>query len=180
MEEEGGQRLAPASRDHLGRSAGGHPKGSGRSSMKSCIPAGRSCSARILSFTRWFLGEHPEHRPRHAARKMERRRKETLAALQKEGRLEGTHDSETRPGAFAHIVLVGSAGTAGHSDFLAHVQNNPMGTPSTSGASMRPFKNLQTKVGPLVAALHAAGRTAENPGGCRGPAAGWWSGGYRR
>ena len=89
---------------------------------------------------------------------MERRRKETLAALQKEGAVGRNARLELAP-VPQRIVLIGSAGTAGHSDFLAHLQNNPYGYAFDIGCVDAPVQGLQA-VGPLVAALHAAGRAA--------------------
>ena len=57
------------------------------------------------------------------------------------------------------IVLIGSPGTAGHSDFLAHLRNNPYGYALDVGCLDAPVQGVQA-VGPLVAALHEAGRAA--------------------
>lgn len=89
---------------------------------------------------------------------MERRRKETFDALQKEGAIGRNARLELNlvP---QRIVLIGSAGTAGHSDFLAHLRENPYGYAFDIGCIDAPVQGIQA-AGPLVAALHAAGRAA--------------------
>lgn len=89
---------------------------------------------------------------------MERRRKETFEALQREGAIgrNGRLSLEAVP---QRIVLIGSPGTAGHTDFLAHLRNNPYGYALDVGCLDAPVQGVQA-VGPLVAALHQAGRAA--------------------
>ena len=89
---------------------------------------------------------------------MERRRKETFEALQKEGAI-GRNARLSLNVVPQRIVLIGSIGTAGHSDFLAHLQQNPYGYVFDIGCIDAPVQGNQA-IGPLVAALHAAGRVA--------------------
>ena len=89
---------------------------------------------------------------------MERRRKETFEALRKEGAI-GRNAQLPLSDVPQRIVLIGSAGTAGHSDFLAHLANNPYGYALDVGRIDAPVQGTQA-VGPLVDAFHRAGRAA--------------------
>ena len=57
------------------------------------------------------------------------------------------------------IVLIGSGGTAGHTDFLAHLRNNPYGYAFDLGCLDAPVQGAKA-AGALVEALHRAGRAA--------------------
>ena len=89
---------------------------------------------------------------------MERRRKETFEALQREGAI-GRNGRLPLGAVPQRIVLIGSPGTAGHTDFLAHLRNNPYRYALDVGCLDAPVQGVQA-VGPLVAALHKAGRAA--------------------
>ena len=89
---------------------------------------------------------------------MERRRKATLDALQKEGAIGRNARLELNP-VPQRIVLIGSAGTAGYSDFLAQLQQNQYGYAFDIGCIDAPVQGNQA-AGRLVSALHAAGRAA--------------------
>ena len=89
---------------------------------------------------------------------MERRRKETLEALQREGAI-GRNGRIRMPDVVQRIVLIGSVGTAGHTDFLTHLSENAWGyrldvgliDANVQGAAAAPS---------LVKSLHRAGRLA--------------------
>ena len=89
---------------------------------------------------------------------MERRRKETLEALQREGAI-GRNGRIRMPDVVQGIVLIGSVGTAGHTDFLTHLSENAWGyrldvgliDANVQGAAAAPS---------LVKSLHRAGRLA--------------------
>ena len=89
---------------------------------------------------------------------MERRRKETLLALQKEGAI-GRNGRLPLSEVPQRVVLIGSAGTAGHTDFLSHVQNNAWGYVLDIACIDAPVQGALA-VERLVAALHLAGRVA--------------------
>jgi len=89
---------------------------------------------------------------------MERRRKETFDALKKEGAI-GRNAKLTLVEVPQRIVLIGSGGTAGHTDFLAHLKNNPYGYAFDLGCLDAPVQGAKA-AGALVDALHRAGRAA--------------------
>lgn len=89
---------------------------------------------------------------------MERRRKETLLALQKEGAI-GRNGRLPLSGVPQRVVLVGSQGTAGHTDFLTHIAKNAWGYAFDVGCIDAPVQGAMA-VEKLVEALHAAGRVA--------------------
>ena len=89
---------------------------------------------------------------------MERRRKETLAALQKEGAI-GRNGRLSLSRVPQRIVLIGSAGTAGHTDFLTHLEKNAWGYALDVACIDTPVQGAHA-VPSLVASLHRAGRVA--------------------
>lgn len=89
---------------------------------------------------------------------MERRRKETLVALQKEGAI-GRNGRLPLAAVPQRIVLIGSAGTAGHTDFLTHIANNAWGYALDLACIDAPVQGAMA-IEKLVGALHAAGRVA--------------------
>ena len=89
---------------------------------------------------------------------MERRRKETLLALQKEGAI-GRNGRLALPAVPQRIILIGSEGTAGHTDFLTHIENNAWGYAFDLARIDTPVQGGMA-VDKLVAALHRAGRVA--------------------
>lgn len=93
---------------------------------------------------------------------MERRRKATLEALKKEGAV-GRNGRLPLASVPQRIVLIGSKGTAGFTDFLAHLQNNAWGYRTDLGIVDAPVQGGQATEG-LVRALHQAGRVALRSG----------------
>ena len=89
---------------------------------------------------------------------MERRRKETLAALNKEGAI-GRNAQRMLPDVPQRVILIGSSGTAGHTDFLAHLQGNAWGYRVDLGCIDASVQGTSA-VSSIVAALHRAGRVA--------------------
>ncbi len=89
---------------------------------------------------------------------MERRRKETLAALTKEGAI-GRNAQRMLPDVPQRVILIGSSGTAGHTDFLAHLQGNAWGYQVDLGRIDASVQGMSA-VPSIVAALHRAGRVA--------------------
>ena len=89
---------------------------------------------------------------------MERRRKETLAALKKEGAIGRNRGVPMAP-VPQRLILIGSAGTAGFTDFMAHLGGNDFGYAfdiGTCDATVQGAKAVES----LVQALHLAGRVA--------------------
>jgi len=93
---------------------------------------------------------------------MERRRKATMEALKKEGAV-GRNGRLLLASVPQRIVLIGSQGTAGFTDFLAHLQKNAWGYRLDIGIIDAPVQGLQAIEG-LVAALHQAGRVGLKSG----------------
>lgn len=89
---------------------------------------------------------------------MERRRKETFDALKKEGAI-GRNARLPLMEVPQRIVLIGSGGTAGHTDFLTHLTNNPYGYVFDLGCLDAPVQGGKAR-GALVDALNRAGRAA--------------------
>jgi exodeoxyribonuclease VII large subunit len=89
---------------------------------------------------------------------MERRRKETLALLQKEGAVGRNAKLNLAP-VLQRIVLIGSQGTAGFTDFLTHLRQNEGGYMQDVGVIDAPVQGA-TASKALIAALHQAGRVA--------------------
>ncbi len=89
---------------------------------------------------------------------MERRRKATLEALSKEGAIgrNGRLELAIVP---QRLILIGSKGTAGFTDFLAHLKSNVWGYGMDIGVVDVPVQGAQAP-GALVSALHRAGRVA--------------------
>jgi exodeoxyribonuclease VII large subunit len=93
---------------------------------------------------------------------MERRRKATLEALRKEGAI-GRNGRLPLASVPQRIVLIGSKGTAGYTDFLAHLDKNAWGYRVDIGIIDASVQGLQATTG-LVRALHQAGRVAMKSG----------------
>ncbi|MDB4787378.1 exodeoxyribonuclease VII large subunit [Flavobacteriales bacterium] len=89
---------------------------------------------------------------------MERRRKATLEALKKEGAI-GRNGRLPLSSVPQRLVLIGSKGTAGFTDFLAHLDKNAWGYRMDIGIIDTSVQGLQATSG-LVSALHQAGRVA--------------------
>ena len=89
---------------------------------------------------------------------MERRRKETLAALQREGAI-GRNGQWPLAAVPQRIILIGSAGTAGHTDFLTHLEKNAWGYAFDLACIDAPVQGALA-VERLVQGLHLAGRVA--------------------
>ena len=89
---------------------------------------------------------------------MERRRKETLAALTREGAI-GRNAKLTLAKVPQNLVLIGSSGTAGHTDFMTHLRRNAWGYQVDLGCIDVAVQGA-TAIPSLVAALHQAGRAA--------------------
>lgn len=89
---------------------------------------------------------------------MERRRKATLLALQKEGAV-GRNALCALNVVPRRLVLIGSVGTAGHTDFLAHLRTNPWGYQWDIGCIDALVQGDRAPEA-LIAALHKAGRVA--------------------
>lgn len=89
---------------------------------------------------------------------MERRRKATLAALRKEGAV--GRNAQLRLAAVPQrVILIGSAGTAGFTDFMAHLDKNAWGYQVDIGVIDTAVQGQDATTG-LVHALHKAGRVA--------------------
>ena len=93
---------------------------------------------------------------------MERRRKATLEALRKEGAI-GRNADVPIVSVPQRLVLIGSKGTAGFTDFLVHLEKNAWGYRADVGIIDVPVQGLQATEG-LVSALHQAGRVALKSG----------------
>lgn len=89
---------------------------------------------------------------------MERRRKATFEALRKEGAI-GRNARLPLALVPQRLVLIGSSGTAGFSDFMAHLQSNAWGYAVDVGVIDAPVQGAQAPAA-LVDALHRAGRAA--------------------
>ena len=89
---------------------------------------------------------------------MERRRKETLAQLEKEGAI-GRNGLLALAPVLQRVILIGSKGTAGFTDFLTHLKENEGGYAQDLGIIDAPVQGAQAPKA-LVAALHEAGRVA--------------------
>ena len=93
---------------------------------------------------------------------MERRRKATLEALRKEGAI-GRNANVPIVSVPQRLVLIGSKGTAGFTDFLVHLEKNAWGYRADVGIIDVPVQGVQATEG-LVSALHQAGRVALKSG----------------
>jgi exodeoxyribonuclease VII large subunit len=89
---------------------------------------------------------------------MERRRKETLEALKRKGAV-GRNAQLPFAEVPQRVILIGSDGTAGHTDFLAHLRGNAWGFKMDLGCIGASVQGASA-VPSLVAALHKAGRAA--------------------
>ena len=89
---------------------------------------------------------------------MERRRKATLEALTKEGAVGRNAQLSLSP-VPQRLLLIGSAGTAGFTDFMTHLQNNAWGYVQDIGIIDATVQGTQAPAA-LVKALHRAGRVA--------------------
>ena len=89
---------------------------------------------------------------------MERRRKATLEALTKEGAVGRNAQLSLSP-VPQRLLLIGSAGTAGFTDFITHLGNNAWGYAQDIGTIDTTVQGAQAPAA-LVQALHRAGRVA--------------------
>lgn len=89
---------------------------------------------------------------------MERRRKATLEALRKEGAI-GRNGRLALASVPQRLILIGSAGTAGFTDFMAHLQKNDWGYAMDVGVIDVPVQGAHAPEA-LIGALHLAGRVA--------------------
>ena len=89
---------------------------------------------------------------------MERRRKETLAALKKEGAI-GRNRGVPMASVPQRLILIGSVGTAGFTDFMTHLGQNDFGYAFDMGTCDTTVQGAQAAES-LVRALHLAGRVA--------------------
>jgi len=89
---------------------------------------------------------------------MERRRKATLESLQKEGCI-GRNARESLAPVPQRLILIGSKGTAGFTDFLAHLEGNEFGYAHDVGIIDAQVQGVKAAKA-LVAALLQAGRAA--------------------
>lgn len=89
---------------------------------------------------------------------MERRRKETLAALKKEGAI-GRNRGVPMASVPQRLILIGSVGTAGFTDFMTHLGQNDFGYAFDIGTCDTTVQGAQAAES-LVRALHLAGRVA--------------------
>ena len=89
---------------------------------------------------------------------MERRRKETLASLRKEGAI-GRNARLPLVAVPQRLILIGSEGTAGFTDFMAHIDQNDYGYRFDIGIVDAPVQGVHAAAG-LIQALHVAGRAA--------------------
>lgn len=89
---------------------------------------------------------------------MERRRKETLAALKKEGAI-GRNRGIPMASVPQRLILIGSVGTAGFTDFMTHLGQNDFGYAFDIGTCDTTVQGAQAAES-LVRALHLAGRVA--------------------